>query len=60
MMGWAVIESDQIEQCRGEGWAALLKGHEGEGCRLYGYIKVSKVRILFIPVCLSASCFWLE
>ncbi len=42
--GWAINKMENIEQCKREGWEEKIKEEEGEGCRVYGYLEVNKVR----------------
>lgn len=44
--GWAFNLPDGIVQCEKEGWTAKLRSQKDEGCRVQGYIEVSKVDIL--------------
>ena len=36
-------------QCVREGWRDKLKEQKDEGCQVYGYLEVNKVRMIFIP-----------
>lgn len=41
--GWAFRNSDNIEQCKREGWGDKLNAQKGEGCNIFGYMEVNKV-----------------
>ncbi len=41
--GWALKDTDEIEQCKREGFSEKMKSYQNEGCRLYGYLEVNKV-----------------
>jgi len=41
--GWALNDPDGIEQCKQEHWKEKWDEQLKEGCRVYGYIQVSKV-----------------
>uniref|UniRef100_A0A803LUM3 Uncharacterized protein n=1 Tax=Chenopodium quinoa TaxID=63459 RepID=A0A803LUM3_CHEQI len=41
--GWAVSNPDLIDQCKREGFLQKVKGEEGEGCNIYGFLEVNKV-----------------
>uniref|UniRef100_A0A5S6QZZ2 Endoplasmic reticulum-Golgi intermediate compartment protein 3 n=1 Tax=Trichuris muris TaxID=70415 RepID=A0A5S6QZZ2_TRIMR len=41
--GWVIGELDQIVQCRNEHWVRKLRSHRGVGCRVHGWLNVSKV-----------------
>lgn len=44
LKGWAFNDPESIEQCSREGWSEKLKNQQKEGCRVYGYLEVNKVR----------------
>jgi len=44
--GWAFNLPDGITQCEREGWTEKLRSQKDEGCRVKGYVEVSKVRML--------------
>eukprot|EP00794_Sanderia_malayensis_P011878 gene11879-13111_t len=41
--GWALTDPDSIEQCKREGWKDKFQEQKNEGCRVFGYLEVSKV-----------------
>lgn len=41
--GWAFKNSDNIEQCKREGYGEKMKAQQNEGCMVYGFIEVNKV-----------------
>ncbi|KAF6041557.1 ERGIC3 [Bugula neritina] len=41
--GWAFVNSETIEQCKREGYSKKMKNSQNEGCRMYGFLLVSKV-----------------
>ncbi|KAJ0975406.1 hypothetical protein J5N97_017371 [Dioscorea zingiberensis] len=41
--GWALTNSDLIDQCSREGFIQKIKEEEGEGCNINGFLEVSKV-----------------
>ncbi|KAJ2507151.1 ER-derived vesicles protein erv46 [Coemansia sp. RSA 2052] len=41
--GWAFTDPDSIEQCVREGYVARMQAQAGEGCRMRGFVEVSKV-----------------
>lgn len=41
--GWALTEIESVEQCVKEGYVNSIREQEGEGCHLYGHIRVNKV-----------------
>ena len=41
--GWALKDTDEIEQCKREGFSEKIKAQQNEGCRMYGYLEVNKV-----------------
>ncbi|KIY68329.1 DUF1692-domain-containing protein [Cylindrobasidium torrendii FP15055 ss-10] len=41
--GWSFSNPDNIEQCKGEGWADKLRDQANEGCNISGRIRVNKV-----------------
>ena len=41
--GWAFNLPDGIVQCEKEGWTEKLRSQKDEGCRVNGYIEISKV-----------------
>ena len=51
LKGWAFNKPDGIGQCVDEGWTDKLKEQTNEGCKVHGYIEVSKVagNIHFAP-----------
>jgi len=44
--GWAFNLPDGITQCEREGWTEKLRSQKDEGCRVKGYVEVSKVSML--------------
>ena len=42
--GWAFTNAGEIEQCAREGFTEKIKEQSNEGCRVYGYLEVNKVR----------------
>ena len=42
--GWAFSSANDIEQCKREGWSDKMTSQKGEGCEVYGYLEVNKVR----------------
>ncbi len=51
LKGWAFTNPIGIQQCMDEGWAEKLEVQTKEGCKVNGYIEVSKVagNIHFAP-----------
>ncbi|KHJ45170.1 hypothetical protein D918_04474 [Trichuris suis] len=43
LKGWVIGELDQIVQCRDEEWVRKLRTSRGIGCRVHGWLEVSKV-----------------
>jgi len=41
--GWAFSDPMGIEQCKREGWKDKFMEQQNEGCRVFGYLEVSKV-----------------
>eukprot|EP00249_Psilotum_nudum_P012806 c23998_g1_i1 orf=473-1633(-) len=41
--GWALTNSELIDQCKREGWLQRIKDEEGEGCNIFGSLEVNKV-----------------
>ncbi|XP_065063686.1 endoplasmic reticulum-Golgi intermediate compartment protein 3-like isoform X2 [Rhopilema esculentum] len=41
--GWAFTDPESIEQCKREGWKDKFQEQKNEGCRVFGYVEVSKV-----------------
>ncbi|XP_067935391.1 endoplasmic reticulum-Golgi intermediate compartment protein 3-like isoform X2 [Watersipora subatra] len=41
--GWAFVNAENIIQCKREGYSEKLKDSQNEGCRLFGFLLVSKV-----------------
>ena len=54
--GWAFNLPDGIVQCEKEGWTEKLRSQKEEGCRVNGYIEVSKVKTdnasVYVRVCM--------
>lgn len=44
MKGWAVPNLDTFEQCKREGWSKKLQSVDKEGCQVFGYLDVNRVR----------------
>ena len=44
--GWAFNLPDGIVQCEREGWTEKIRSQKDEGCRVKGYVEVSKVIML--------------
>ena len=42
------MNSDNIAQCKNDDYLDKIKEQAGEGCNIYGYLEVNKVRILRI------------
>lgn len=52
--GWAFGNLEGIEQCKREGYSTKLREQMGEGCNIYGFLEVNKVRATgerAAPVC---------
>uniref|UniRef100_A0A7N0TW20 Endoplasmic reticulum-Golgi intermediate compartment protein 3 n=1 Tax=Kalanchoe fedtschenkoi TaxID=63787 RepID=A0A7N0TW20_KALFE len=49
--GWAIANTDLIDQCKREGFIQKVKEEAGEGCNVYGFIEVNKVagHFQFVP-----------
>ena len=58
--GWAINKMENIEQCKREGWEEKFKEEEGEGCRVYGYLEVNKVRGFYVSSLHEKSQFFLQ
>ncbi|CDW55645.1 Endoplasmic reticulum-Golgi intermediate compartm ent protein 3 [Trichuris trichiura] len=43
LKGWVLGELDKIVQCRDEEWVRKLRNSRGVGCRVHGWLEVSKV-----------------
>ncbi|RAL49469.1 hypothetical protein DM860_012902 [Cuscuta australis] len=41
--GWAISNTDLIDQCKREGFIQKVKDEEGEGCNIHGSLEVNKV-----------------
>ena len=41
--GWRIRDPDTIDQCKHEKWKDKWEEQQNEGCRIHGYIEVSKV-----------------
>lgn len=41
--GWAFQDADGYEQCKREGWKDKFQEQKNEGCKVFGYLEVSKV-----------------
>ncbi|CAH9081712.1 unnamed protein product [Cuscuta epithymum] len=41
--GWAISNTDLIDQCKREGLIQKVKDEEGEGCNIHGSLEVNKV-----------------
>ncbi|XP_043723495.1 endoplasmic reticulum-Golgi intermediate compartment protein 3-like [Telopea speciosissima] len=41
--GWALTNTDLIDQCKREGFVQKIKEEEGEGCNIHGFLEVNKV-----------------
>ncbi|XP_042514902.1 endoplasmic reticulum-Golgi intermediate compartment protein 3-like [Macadamia integrifolia] len=41
--GWALTNTDLIDQCKREGFVQKIKEEEGEGCNIHGFVEVNKV-----------------
>ncbi|XP_031132206.1 endoplasmic reticulum-Golgi intermediate compartment protein 3-like [Ipomoea triloba] len=41
--GWAITNTDLIDQCQREGFIQKIKDEEGEGCNIHGSLEVNKV-----------------
>ncbi|OIT39110.1 PREDICTED: endoplasmic reticulum-Golgi intermediate compartment protein 3-like [Nicotiana attenuata] len=41
--GWAITNTDLIDQCKREGFVQKIKDEEGEGCNIHGSLEVNKV-----------------
>ena len=41
--GWAFTDPQQIEQCAKEGYVTKLREQAGEGCHMWGELKINKV-----------------
>lgn len=55
--GWAFNLPDGIVQCEKEGWTEKLRSQKDEGCRVNGYIEVSKVKVLYVPFVCTCSTY---
>lgn len=42
--GWAFKNPDTIEQCKREGFSQKMQEQKNEGCQVYGFLEVNKVR----------------
>lgn len=42
--GWAFKNPDSIEQCKREGFSQKMQEQKNEGCQVYGFLEVNKVR----------------
>ena len=42
--GWSFGNPDDIGQCKNDRFLDKLSEQEGEGCNIYGYLEVNKVR----------------
>lgn len=49
--GWAFTDPQQIEQCAKEGYVTKLRDQAGEGCHMWGEIKINKVAVAATPIC---------
>ncbi|KAF2976625.1 hypothetical protein EK904_002015 [Melospiza melodia maxima] len=45
--GWAFKNPDSIEQCKREGFSQKMQEQKNEGCQVYGFLEVNKVRESF-------------
>ncbi|KAL4431733.1 hypothetical protein ABPG77_002949 [Micractinium sp. CCAP 211/92] len=41
--GWALLDTDKVEQCHHEGYKEELHEQRGEGCHMWGELKINKV-----------------
>ncbi|XP_073143213.1 uncharacterized protein [Henckelia pumila] len=41
--GWAITNTDLIDQCKREGFVDKVKEEQGEGCNIHGSLEVNKV-----------------
>ncbi|XP_078446542.1 uncharacterized protein LOC144715485 [Wolffia australiana] len=41
--GWAMTNTDLIDQCKREGFIQRIKDEDGEGCNIHGFVEVNKV-----------------
>ena len=56
--GWAFNLPDGIVQCEKEGWTEKLRSQKDEGCRVTGYIEVSKVKFIpFVSMCIYVHVY---
>lgn len=55
--GWAFKNPDTIEQCKREGFSQKMQEQKNEGCQVYGFLEVNKVRDEFC--CIHAVWGWL-
>ena len=46
--GWAFRDGSDILQCQREGYSKKVVEQLNEGCRLYGYLEVNKVRFTYL------------
>lgn len=54
--GWAFKNPDSIEQCKREGFSQKMQEQKNEGCQVYGFLEVNKVRESFY--CEPAAWWW--
>lgn len=53
--GWAFKNPDSIEQCKREGFSQKMQEQKNEGCQVYGFLEVNKVRD---GVCCEPAAWW--
>lgn len=41
--GWAFPDSENIAQCKREGWSEKIESLDKEGCQIFGYLEVNRV-----------------